>query len=135
MTGKTLFDAGIKALQAGRAVEARSQFQASLDAGEDSAQVWLGYALACVVQGDLAAAETGIDHVLSREGKNLRALIMKGDLLAGRNDEQNAAAHYTLALRVAATLSSVPPAIAKDLSRIQEHLQQLNQRFRQHLFE
>ena len=62
--------------------------------------MWLGYALACVVQGDLAAAETGIDHVLSREGKNLRALIMKGDLLAGRNDEQNAAAHYTLALRV-----------------------------------
>jgi len=135
VTGKTLFDAGIKALQAGRAVEARSQFQASLDAGEDSAQVWLGYALACVVQGDLKAAETGIDQVLSREGKNLRALIVKGDLLAGRNDEQNAAAHYTLALRVAATLPSVPPAIAKDLSRIQGHLQQLNQRFQQHLFE
>ena len=55
--------------------------------------------------------------------------------MAGRNDEQNAAAHYTLALRVAATLPSVPPAIAKDLSRIQEPLQQLNQRFQQHLFE
>jgi aspartyl/asparaginyl beta-hydroxylase (cupin superfamily) len=131
----TLFNAGIKALQAGRAVEARWEFRASLDAGEDSVKVWLGFALACVMQGDLAAAETGIDEVLSREGKNLRALIVKGDLLAGRNDEQNAAAHYTLALRVAATLPSVPPAIAKDLSRIQEHIQQLNQLFQQHLLE
>jgi len=135
LNGKTRFDAGIKALQAGRAVEARSQFQAGLDAGEDSAKVWLGFALACVVEGDLSAAETGIDKVLSREGRNLRALIVKGDLLAGRKDAQNAAAHYTLALRVAATLPSVPTGIAADLSRIQRHIQQLNQQFQQHLFE
>ena len=135
MSKTTLFDTGIKALQAGRPAEARSEFRASLDAGEDSAQVWLGFALACVMQGDLAAAETGIDEVLAREGKNLRALIVKGDLLAGRNDEQNAAAHYTLALRVAATLPSVPPGIAKDLSRVQEHIQQLNQLFQQHLLD
>ena len=135
MSKTTLFDAGIKALQAGRAAEARSEFRASLDAGEDSAQVWLGFALACVMQGDLAAAETGIDEVLELEGRNLRALIVKGDLLAGRNDEQNAAAHYTLALRLAATLPSVPPGIAKDLSRVQEHIQQLNQLFQQHLLD
>jgi len=135
MSGEGLFDEGIKALQAGRAVDARSKFQGSLDAGMDTAQLWMGFALACVMQGDLVAAETGVDAELSREGRNLRALIIKGDLLAGRNDEQNAAAHYTLALRVASLLPSVPPGIAKDLSRIQNHLEQLNARFRQHLFE
>ncbi len=88
MTGEAQFDAGIKALKAGRAVDARAQFQSSIDAGLDTAQLWLGFTLACVMQGDLVAAEAAVDQVLSREGKNLRALIIKGDLLAGRNDEQ-----------------------------------------------
>ena len=135
MTGEAQFDAGIKALKAGRAVDARAQFQSSIDAGLDTAQLWLGFTLACVMQGDLVAAEAAVDQVLSREGKNLRALIIKGDLLAGRNDDQNAAAHYSLALRIASLLPSVPDGIAKDLSRIQEHLNKLSHRFRQHLIE
>ena len=40
MTGEAQFDAGIKALKAGRAVDARAQFQSSIDAGLDTAQLW-----------------------------------------------------------------------------------------------
>ncbi|MEK9927302.1 MAG: hypothetical protein VW524_03740, partial [Halieaceae bacterium] len=68
MTGEAQFDAGIKALKAGRAVDARAQFQGSIDAGLDTAQLWLGFTLACVMQGDLVAAEAAVDQVLSREG-------------------------------------------------------------------
>lgn len=39
--------------------------------------------------GDNRAAEASVDEVLTRERHNLRGLIIKGDLLLGRDERRN----------------------------------------------
>ena len=127
------FQAGITALQAGRGVEARDLFQAAIAAGNGSPRLHLGLALAHLGQGDTGAAEGAVNQVLIAEPHNLRALIMKGDLLVGRDDPQNATAHYNLVLRLAATLAEVPAPLGTELSRIESAIAQLGAAFQQHL--
>ena len=129
------FQGGIAALQAGRGAEARDLFAAAVAAGNASPRLNLGLALANLGLGDTLAAEQAIDQVLNEEPHNLRALIIKGDLLIGRNDPQNATAHYNLVLRLAATLAEVPAPLAKELSRIESAIQQLGAAFQQHLLD
>ncbi|MGD2008298.1 MAG: aspartyl/asparaginyl beta-hydroxylase domain-containing protein [Cellvibrionales bacterium] len=129
------FQGGIAALQAGRGAEARDLFAAAVAAGNASPRLNLGLALANLGLGDTPAAEQAIDQVLTEEPHNLRALIIKGDLLIGRNDPQNATAHYNLVLRLAATLAEVPAPLAKELSRIESAIQQLGAAFQQHLLD
>lgn len=131
----TLFKAGIAALQAGNTVEARARFQSAIDAGMGSGKSWMGLALACVTAGDLDEASTTLDRVLQFEPHNIRALIMKGDILMGRDEVQAAPAYYGLALRVAAPLTSIPTQIEADLERIAGIQAQLMQRFETHLLQ
>ena len=133
MTEPELFQEGIAALQAGRGREARSIFQQAVDADVATARCWLGLALAALVDADVPAAEVAVDAVLREEPHNMRALIIKGDIMLGKDDFQGASAHYNLVLRLAATLPEVPKQLASDLGRIQSRLQQLGGIFQQHL--
>ena len=119
MTEPELFQEGIAALQAGRGREARSIFQQAVDADIATARCWLGLALAALVDADVPAAEVAVDAVLREEPHNMRALIIKGDIMLGKDDFQGASAHYNLVLRLAATLPEVPKQLASDLGRIQ----------------
>jgi aspartate beta-hydroxylase len=131
----TLFKAGIAALQAGNAVEARATFQSAIDTGVASAKIWMGLALAGITDGEVDEASAALDRVLELEPHNIRALIMKGDILMGRDEVQAAPAYYGLALRVAAPLSSIPAQIEADLERVAGIQAQLAQRFETHLFQ
>ncbi len=133
MTEPELFQQGIAALQAGRGAEARAVFQQAVDANVATARCWLGLALAALVEADVPAAEVAVDAVLKAEPHNLRALIIKGDILLGKDDFQAASAHYNLVLRLAATLPEVPQQLAADLGRVQTRLKQLGEIFQQHL--
>ena len=117
--GDDHFRPGIEALQASRADEAQIHYQAAIDAGVAATKSWLGLTLALLVLGDNRAAGVSVDEVLVREPHSLRGLIIKGDLLLGRDEQRQAVSHCNLAMRLAATLADLPPQPQQDLVRIQ----------------
>ncbi len=129
------FRPGIAALQASRADEAQVHFQAAIDAGLATTKSWLGLTLALLVLGDNWAAEVSVDEVLVREPHSLRGLIIKGDLLLGRDEQRQAVSHYNLVMRLAATLADIPPQLQQDLVRIRGRLQQISETFQAHLLD
>ncbi|MDB4299655.1 aspartyl/asparaginyl beta-hydroxylase domain-containing protein [bacterium] len=132
---ESLFRGGIAALQGGNAHEARANFQTAIDANIATARTWLGMALACLSQSDIPRAEAALDQVLKTEPHNLRALIMKGDILVGRNENQAASAHYALVLRLSASLTDMPAPLQADINRIAGQQQYLMTLFKEHLYE
>ena len=135
MTEADYFQQGIAELQAGRAAQALVIFQQAVDDQCATPRCWLGLALAALTQGDVSEAEKAVDAVLAEEPHNMRALIIKGDILLGKDDFQNASSYYNLILRLAANLTDVPPQLSSDLDRVETRLQQLGQMFQQHLFD
>jgi len=129
------FRPGIAALQASRADEAQAHFQAAIDAGLATTKSWLGLTLASLVLGDNRAAEASVDEVLAREPHNLRGLIIKGDLLLGRDEQRQAVSYYNLIMRLVATLTDIPPQLQQDLARIQERLEQISEAFQAQLLD
>ena len=129
------FRPGILALQASRADEAQVHFQAAIDAGLATTKSWLGLTLALLVLGDNRAAEVSVDEVLVREPHSLRGLIIKGDLLLGRDEQRQAVSHYNLVMRLAATLADIPPQLQQDLVRIQDRLEQISETFQAQLLD
>ena len=85
--------------------------------------------------GDNRAAEASVDEVLVREPHSLRGLIIKGDLLLGRDEQRQAVSHYNLVMRLAATLADIPPQLQQDLVRIQGRLNQISQAFQAQLLD
>ncbi|MEE4202393.1 MAG: aspartyl/asparaginyl beta-hydroxylase domain-containing protein [Halieaceae bacterium] len=134
-TEESLFQSGIKALQAGNGHDAKATFQNAISQGFKSSRIWLGLALANIARRDTKAAEQAIDQVLALEPNNLRALIIKGDIVFARQEMQAAAAHYGLALRLSAALSNPPPVVIADLKRIARRQQEISQRFQEHLMD
>ena len=90
MTEADYFQQGISELQAGRAAQALVIFQQAVNNQCATSRCWLGLALAALTQGDVPEAEKAVDAVLAEEPHNLRALIIKGDILLGKDDFQNA---------------------------------------------
>ena len=129
------FRPGIAALQGSRAVEAQVHFQAAIDAGLATTKSWLGLTLASLVLGDNSTAEASVDEVLTREPHNLRGLIIKGDLLLGRDEQRQAVSHYNLVMRLAATLVDIPLQLQQDLARIQGRLEQISEVFQAQLLD
>ena len=129
------FRPGIAALRTSRADEAQAHFQAAIDAGLATTKSWLGLTLASLVLGDNRAAEASVDEVLVREPHSLRGLIIKGDLLLGRDEQSQAVSHYNLVMRLAATLADIPPQLQQDLVRIQGRLEQISEVFQTQLLD
>lgn len=115
--------AAMEALRAGRHAEARRLFEAAADPGQGDPTAQLGLAYACVGLRDEAAAAAAVDRVLALDPRNLRALVLKGDLLQRGGDTRNALAHYQAAVRGAQALQStpgarpLPPEIAREVAR------------------
>ena len=130
------FRPGIEALQGSRADEAQIHFQAAIDDTRlATTKSWLGLTLALLVLGDNRAAEVSVDEVLVREPHSLRGLIIKGDLLLGRDEQRQAVSHYNLIMGLAATLADIPPQLEQDLVRIQGRLEQISQTFQSQLLD
>ena len=84
---------GIVAFRVSRADEALVHFQAAIDAGLATTKSWLGFTLGKVLLGDNRTAEASVGEVLVREACSLRGLMIKGDLLLGRNEQRQAMWH------------------------------------------
>ncbi len=112
--------AGAEALRAGNAAAARRNFDRLAASGRANAQIWLLLAHSCTMLGDHGAAERAADEVLSRDNRNLRALIMKGDARQAGGDEAAAASFYNMVLKLAPQLGELPADLRADLVRVEQ---------------
>lgn len=110
--------AGMAALNAGDPATARRHFQAIIDAGGADETVWLAFALAASALKDADAANDALDRVLASQPSNLRAIVMKGDLLWDQKDHRGASTFYSRALSLVEGQADLPAAAAAELARI-----------------
>jgi len=130
---ESLVRAGAAALQAGRAAEARQNFDMLVAAGQVNAQIWLLLAYACRQLGDAAGAASAADEVLKRDNRNLRALLIKGDGLKAEGDDRAASSFYDTAIRLAAQAGELPADLATEIETAKRVSHELSGRYREQL--
>jgi len=130
---ETLARSGVAALERGDAAGARRAFEAVVEAGRATPQLWLLLAQANDALGDAAAALGALDGVLAIDRGNLWALTMKGDLLLARGDERAATSWYQAALDHAARLGAQPPDMVARLERARDAVGAAGRRYEAHL--
>ena len=108
---------GAEALSRGDASAARELFTKAVAAGRGTVSVLLGLSRACRVLNDGSGSMSAVDRALAVEPHNVRALILKADLLADASDSKGASAFYAAALRSAPGPEQVPPEMAQELRR------------------
>jgi aspartyl/asparaginyl beta-hydroxylase (cupin superfamily) len=120
---------GSEALRRGDARAARDSFQRLADAGQADVNIWIALAGASGRLGDLPAAQAAADRALLLEPRNLRALIVKADLLAHQGDVRAAAPFYLAATQAAPPVNQLTADLRADLQRAQTILQQYGRQF------
>jgi aspartyl/asparaginyl beta-hydroxylase (cupin superfamily) len=121
---------GAAALQGGDAASARTAFERLAAAGMVNAQIHLLLAHSCRLLGDREAEERALDALLAGDGRNLRALILKGDCRAAARDERAASSFYRTAARLGAGMTGLPPDLAAELARAERASAQSDSRYR-----
>lgn len=116
---RSLAREGMQALRSGNPRLARASFEAIIAAGADDASACLGLAIACRGLEDGPAALAAVDRALGHDPRNLRALILKGDLLGWQGDARAASSFYLAAVTQARAAGQVPEDLLAELARAQ----------------
>lgn len=116
---RSLAREGMQALRSGNPRLARASFEAILAGGADDASACLGLAIACRGLEDGPAALAAVDRALGHDPGNLRALILKGDLLGWLGDARAASSFYLAAVTQARAAGQVPQDLLPELARAQ----------------
>lgn len=116
---RSLAREGMQALRSGNPRLARASFEAIVAAGADDASACLGLAIACRGLQDGPAALAAVDRALGHDPRNLRALILKGDLLGWQGDARAASSFYLAAVTQARAAGQVPEDLLPELARAQ----------------
>jgi aspartyl/asparaginyl beta-hydroxylase (cupin superfamily) len=107
----------VQALRSGDARGARDAFERIVAGGRADAQVYVGLAYACRSLNDRAACAAAIEKALTIEPQNLRALILRADLLAEEGDARAASAFYLAAVKAAPPADRLPPDLRSEVAR------------------
>ena len=126
---------GFAALRKGDAQAARTLLQQVASSPHADVAAWFGLAVACAQLNDDAAAGSAVDQVLALEPRNLRALVLKGDLLAKAGDARNASSFYRLAIRTAPPAHELPAEPRTDLARAEAMCKRYAEEFERSLVE
>ena len=126
---QTLQRQGIDSLRRGEPLAARQLFEQAALAAPGDATVQLGLAYACTALNDHPAALVAVDAALRADPRMLRALLLKGDLMAATADERAAAAFYQAALQVLPADAQLPADLGLAVQRARQALEQLSNRF------
>ena len=124
---------GAEALRRGDMRVARESFERLAAAGEADLNIWLALAGSCGRLGDFPAAHAAADKALALDARNLRALILKGDLCADEGDARAASAFYTNAVRLAPPPTELTADLRADVQRAQAMCQRYARDFENHL--
>ncbi len=114
---RTLARAGMDALRRGDSRSARRSFESIVAGGVDDASACVALALACRGLGDGPAALAAVDRALGHEPRNLRALVVKADLLADLGDVRASSSFYLAAVTLAASAGEVPADLRAEIER------------------
>jgi aspartate beta-hydroxylase len=114
---QALATSGFAALRRGDARNARAAFEQIAAAGLADVSTWFALAIACGQLSDFQAANSAVDTVLALQPRNLRALVLKGDLLVKAGDPRTASSFYQLAVRSAPPANELPAESRSDLNR------------------
>jgi len=131
-----LLDHATALLRRGDAAAARQAFQHLFESGHEDIDVCLGLAYACAAEGDAAATMAAVDGALRLDPRELRALLLKADLLERRGDPL-ADGYYGAALKIGDSLVAPPAALRAALEQARGALARSHARYesqlRQHL--
>ncbi len=108
---------GAEALRRGDAKAARDSFERLVEADQADINIWLALAGSCGRLGDLPAAHAAADKALALDAGNLRALIVKADLLAHEGDTRAASSFYLNAVRLAPPPNQLTADLRGDIER------------------
>jgi len=123
------------ALHAGDSTRAKIGFEQVIAAGEAGTMHWLGLALACVRLGDHAASLSATDKSLELEPRNLRAVLLKADLLIQQGQSRSALEFQKFALKLAGNVPDVPADIKLELAKAQKAITNQAGEYRSFLME
>lgn len=124
---------GVAAMQRRDPATARRLFETLADPASGAAPPWLLLAQACRMAGDSVAEEAALDRLLGDQPRHLRGLVMKGDCRARAGDIRAATSFYSLALKIAPADGSLPPALAADLQRVAQAVEEHRRGYAAHL--
>jgi aspartate beta-hydroxylase len=116
---RALAQSGADALRRGDPHTARASFERIIAAGHADVSVCLALAHACRRLNDKAAALAAADKALVLVPHDLRAVILKADLLAESGNERGASSFYQFAIRIAPSANEMPADLRDELSRAQ----------------
>jgi aspartyl/asparaginyl beta-hydroxylase (cupin superfamily) len=105
------------ALRAGDGRQARGLLETITASGRADSSHWLGLAYACSQLGDTPGALAAVDRSLELDPRNLRAVIVKADCLAGLGKAGQSLEVYRYALRLAAGAGKLPEDLKQGLAR------------------
>ena len=117
---------GMAALERGGNAEALRCFSAIVAAGRADGTVWVALALARQALGDLDGLVEALDAALKLEPQNVRALLMKGDVMADRGDRRAAVSFYGAALDLVPNTEGLPPEAVSEMDRVRGARDRLN---------
>jgi aspartyl/asparaginyl beta-hydroxylase (cupin superfamily) len=130
-----LVQQGIAALRQGDPKGARATFERCAASGRAAPQTWLLLAQSCRLGGDDVAADKALDTVLATDGRNLHALLIKGDIAARREDDRTASSWYGAAMSAAGGRNDLPADLIARLDEAAAFCAGAAGRFRAHMEE
>ena len=128
-----LEQAGIDALRRGDMEGARAALDRFTARDDAPARALMLLARTCEMQGDGEAAHLALDRLLSVNPRDLRANLMKGDLLTRSGEDRAAVSWYKRALNLAQGAGPLPNDLVEGLRRAEAANQAATGRFQDHL--
>jgi len=119
LDARALAQSGADALKRGDARTARESFERIVAARQADPSVCMALAYACRRLHDLPAALAAVEKALALTPRDLRALILKADLLAESGDDRSASSFYQFAIRIAPPPNEMPADLRDEVARAQ----------------
>lgn len=115
-----LAQSSFSALAEGDPERARGGFERIVAAGRADTVHWLGLGLARSRLGDTEGALAALDRSLELQPGNLRAVLLKADLLSRQGHSRAAFQHYKHGLQLAGDATGLPEDLRQSLARAQQ---------------
>ena len=117
MTVETMAAIATSAFTDGDWKTARETLEALVAADGADAEALSRLAAACFHLGDAAAAHAAAEQSIARDPRNLRAAVVKADLLTGEGDLRAANFYNGVVLDIGGNVSGLPPELAQGVAR------------------